>query len=382
MSPTAARAKSERVPVTSLHEVDAAVDVAASVARVLGSHRYILGSEVLRFERAFADFCGVDHCVGVANGTDALEIALRALDVRAVSRVILVANAGYYGSAAVHAVGATPEYVDIDPRSMTMSPSALSAALAARAADAPLAAVIVTHLYGQLAETEALVAIASAHGIPVIEDCAQAHGAARAGVRAGASGAIGCYSFYPTKNLGAVGDGGALITDDGGLATRVRALRQYGWSAKYLVDSPGGRNSRLDEIQAAVLYDRLPYLQAWNLERRRIARDYAAALEGGPLDLPPSLDDDYVAHLYVVRTRERERFRSALADAGVDTEVHYPIPDHLQGAYPRAGREDHLPHTLAACASVVSLPCYPGLHRERQARVIDAIGGFLAASGA
>ena len=203
-----------RVPFMSLDAIESAVDILGAVKRVVGSHRYILGSEVARFERAFAEFCGVDHCIGVANGTDALEIALRSLDVGRGARVLVVANAGHYSSTAVRAIGAVPEYVDIDPGTMTMSPLALSAALEGRPVEARPAAVIVTHLYGQLADTDAIVAAASRLGIPVIEDCAQAHGAARGGARAGAFATIGCFSFYPTKNLGAVGDGGALVTND------------------------------------------------------------------------------------------------------------------------------------------------------------------------
>jgi dTDP-4-amino-4,6-dideoxygalactose transaminase len=368
-----------RVPFMSLDATESAVDTLGAVKRVVRSHRYILGSEVARFERAFAEFCGVDHCIGVANGTDALEIALRSVEVGHGARVLVVANAGHYSSTAVRAIGAVPEYVDIDPGPMTMSPLALSAALEGRPVEALPAAVIVTHLYGQLADTDAILAAASRFGIPVIEDCAQAHGAARAGVRAGAFATIGCFSFYPTKNLGAIGDGGALVTNDPVVAARARSLRQYGWGEKYHVDLPSGRNSRLDEVQAAVLNDRLPYVDAWNEERRRIATAYAQGLDTTTFQVPESMGADYVAHLFVVRVANRDRFKQYLTTKGIDTEIHYPVPDHLQRAYPSSGPADRLPHTAAACARVVSLPCYPGLSHDQQTLVIAAADGFLRA---
>ena len=217
---------------------------------MLASEHYILGQEVQAFEQQFADYCGVSHCVGVGNGTDALELSLRVLGVQPSDRVAIVANAGSYSSTAVLAIGATPVWVDVDPLSMTMAPEQLAAVLAGG-----IAAVIVTHLYGQLADIEALLSLARMAGVPLIEDCAQSHGARRHGRVAGSFGDLGCYSFYPTKNLGALGDGGAIVTSDEGLATQLRSLRQYGWSRKYHADAAGGRNSRLDEIQAAVLLD-------------------------------------------------------------------------------------------------------------------------------
>ena len=381
MSRQADQERPERVPIFSLREVEREPDVIAAVQRVVGSHRYILGAEVARFERSFAEVCGVGECVAVANGTDALEIALRALDVPAGARVLVVANAGHYGSTAVRAIGAVPEYVDIDPATMTMAPQALSTSIEGRPDGTRPAAVIVTHLYGQLAEIEVIVAAASRLGIPVIEDCAQAHGACRAGTRAGAFATIGCFSFYPTKNLGAIGDGGALVTDDAALAARVRSLRQYGWGEKYHVDMPGGRNSRLDEIQAAVLNDRLPHLERWNHERRGIATTYRQALGGTPLVLPFSDREDYVAHLYVVRVADRRRFREHLSTRGIDTEVHYPVPDHNQRAYDVAVDANDLPETTKACARVVSLPCYPGLERDAQLRVIEVAADYFSSSG-
>ena len=366
-----------RVPFVSLASIERTVEIKAAVDRVVRSGRYILGSEVATFEEAFARYCGVERCVAVANGTDALEIALRSLEVGPGARVLVVANAGHYGSSAVRAVGASPEYVDIDEASMNMSPAALSTALAGRRSEDRPAAIIVTHLYGRLAGMDAILAEAARFGVPVIEDCAQAHGAARGGVRAGGFATIGCFSFYPTKNLGAVGDGGAIVTHDGALADRARSLRQYGWDTKYHIDLQAGRNSRLDEIQAAVLNDRLVYLDEWNEMRRAVARAYRRDLGGLPLLLTPSLDEDDVAHLFVARVPQRDRLREHLATNGIGSEVHYPVPDHLQPAYAEHGHTPELPVTEAACASVVSLPCYPGLGADEQVRVTEAISAFF-----
>ena len=211
----------------------------------------------------------------------------------------------------------------------------------------------------------------------LIEDCAQSHGA-RAGERvAGSFGDVGCFSFYPTKNLGAVGDGGAIVTGDEALSERIRSLRQYGWSRKYVAEAAGGRNSRLDEVQAAVLLDKLPHLDRWNQQRREIAGRYSEGLAGLPLTLPPSLDEDYVAHLYVIRTDERDRLAGYLEEAGIGTAVHYPVADHRQPAYAVDDPPD-LPVTDEAAGTVLTLPCYPGLEPDDQDRVIDAIRAFYA----
>jgi dTDP-4-amino-4,6-dideoxygalactose transaminase len=324
------------------------------------------------FEQAFADYCGVHACIGVANGTDALELALRGLGVVPGDRVALVANAGFYGSAAIRAIGAVPTYVDVDPLSLQLSLTSLESALPQRPA-----AIIVTHLYGLLADIESIVTEARRHGIPVVEDCAQAHGAARSGRRAGSFGTIGCFSFYPTKNLGALGDGGALVTDDEGLANRVRRLRQYGWEAKYHVQNEGGRNSRLDELQAAVLLDRLPHLDTWNAARRSVAATYADAFAGLPMTWLPWSGDDYVAHLFVVQLAEREDFRRHLAERGIATEVHYPTADHQQYAYAARSPMPALPQTERACRQVVSLPCYPGLTDSDLRRVTSAVRDYF-----
>ena len=347
-------------------EPDLVAALRTATERVLDSRRFVLGDEVAAFEREFAAFCGVAECVGVANGTDALELALRAVGVEPGDRVATVANAGYYASAAIAAIGAVPAYVDVDERTLSMAVAALDPVLAS------VRAVVVTHLYGRLADVEAIVAAAGAHGVPVVEDCAHAHGAHRKGRRAGAFGAVGCFSFYPTKNLGALGDAGAVVTGDSAVAARIRSLRQYGWREKYEVVLAGGRNSRLDELQAAVLRAKLPWLERWNAARVAIARRYREAFAGLPLGVPDLGDGDYVAHLFVVRSRHRDALRAHLAAAGVGTDVHYPRPDHLQPALAHVAHS-RLPVTEAACGEVLTLPCFPGMRDDEIGRVSEAV---------
>ena len=352
----------------------AEVDLTATIERVLSTGRFILGPELERFEAAFAEYCGTRDCVGVANGTDALELALRALGVGPGQQVAIVANAGPYGATAVYATGATPRYVDVDPVTLDMDPAQLEQAIADG-----IAAVIVTHLFGQLADMDAISSLASAAGIPLVEDCAQAHGARRGNHRAGAMGAIGCFSFYPTKNLGAVGDGGAVVTDDAGLAARVRRLRAYGWSEKYKVTLSGGRNSRLDELQAAVLSARLPYLDAWNRRRRLIADRYIEQLSRLPVRPVSQGGEGDVSHLFVVLVDDRDDLAESLREASIGTDVHYPVPDHLQ---PGRGPQPALPVTEAACRSVLTLPCHPGLTERDVGMVITAVRSHYGHSGA
>lgn len=337
-------------------------ELAASINRVLASGWYILGRECAAFEDEFATYCGAPHCVTVANGTDALELALRALGIGAGDAVATVANAGGYSTAAIRATGAEPLYIDIDPATMNMSPLDLLARLTPK-----IRAVIVTHLYGRLADLPALLAITSHGDLPLIEDCAQAHGASLGGRKAGSWGTLACFSFYPTKNLGALGDGGAVIASNAHLAAKVRSLRQYGWRSKYhSVDC--GRNSRLDEMQAAILRAKLPHLDAWNERRREIAEAYNAAL-----GIHDPVGEDYVAHLYVMRTPARDQVRAALTQRGIATDIHYPVPDHLQASAPRTGL--CLPATEQAAREVLTLPCYPELAPAE----VNAVTSALAA---
>jgi dTDP-4-amino-4,6-dideoxygalactose transaminase len=294
---------------------------------------------------------------------------LKSLQLEPGSLIATVANAGMYATTAIIQAGLRPLYIDVDAASMTMDPASLRASL-----EAGPAAIIVTHLYGQMAPIIEISKIADAAGLPLIEDCAQAHGAEIEGRRAGAWGTLGCFSFYPTKNLGALGDGGAVVTNDSSLESAIRSLRQYGWTAKYRSDIPAGRNSRLDEIQAAMLRTKLPYLNAWNERRRQIAKQYSEAFADLPLISPPLPSKSYVAHLYVVRTDTRDDLRAALSQAGIATDVHYPTPDYQQRSIAsRLSEPLHLPVTEECCNRVMTLPCFPEMDDAEVERVIESV---------
>jgi dTDP-4-amino-4,6-dideoxygalactose transaminase len=356
------------VPLNDLrrHIAPVQAEIAAAMTRVIGSGHYILGEACTSFERSFADYCGVSHCVGVANGTDALELALRAIGLGRDARIATVANAGMYGTVAILSIGAKPIFVDIDPTTMTMSPAALSAA-------GPVDAVVVTHLYGRMADMPSLMR--AAKGAPVIEDCAQAHGAALEGRRAGSWGVAGCFSFYPTKNLGALGDGGAITTDDAQVAGKARRLRQYGWAAKYHADLPDGKNSRIDELQAAALLVMLPRLEAANRARQGIMRNYISGMRGDDLRLPhPGPQAAHVAHLFVLRSKSRDSLARHLTARGIANDIHYPVPDYRQKAVvARLGSTAPLAETEAAAAEILTLPCFPELTDAEVAAVISAV---------
>lgn len=357
------------IPVNDLKRQNAPLlaALAATAGEVLEGGWYILGPRVAAFEKAFAAYCGAAECMGTGNGTDALELALRACGIGPGDQVAVVANAGGYGTVATRAAGAEPVFVDVEPDSMLMDPGSLEARITARTR-----AVIATHLYGRMVDMPRLLAVTTPRGIAVIEDCAQAHGAMLQGKRAGAWGAAGCFSFYPTKNLGALGDGGAIVTSDAGVAERARRLRQYGWASKYRSTLAGGRNSRLDEIQAALLAVKLPLVDGWNEHRRAIARRYDKALAASR-----RRDGSDVVHLYVLRTRDRDAARARLAAAGIGTDVHYPIPDHLQeSARGEPWAACPLPVTERCCREVLTVPCFPELTPEEVERVAAALAAM------
>ncbi|EHL24476.1 DegT/DnrJ/EryC1/StrS aminotransferase [Acidovorax sp. NO-1] len=364
------------VPFFSTEYANANASVEDAIRRVVRSNHFILGREVSAFEDEFAAYIGVEHCVTVASGSDALELALRALGVNRGQSVVTVANAGFYGSFAIHALGAEPLYVDVDRTTLTLSVQALEEALRLRPA-----AVIVTHLYGQMANMGAIADLCSAACVPLVEDCAQSHGASLGGHKAGAWGDVSCFSFYPTKNLGALGDGGCVVTRRADLALGVRALRQYGWEPKYTVVHPHGCNSRMDEIQAAVLRAKLRYLDACNAERSRIAARYAETLADLPLVLPGTGGPEHVAHLYVVQTPARDALRAHLAAVGIAAEVHYPVADHHQPAYLGTPTPLDLAVTEQACAQVLSLPCFPGMSDDAVAHVAQSVRRFFVKGG-
>ncbi|HEY4136091.1 MAG TPA: DegT/DnrJ/EryC1/StrS family aminotransferase [Alphaproteobacteria bacterium] len=362
-------------------------EIDEAVTRALGSGWYILGQEVAAFEQEFAAFAGQAQGIGVANGTDALEIALRGLGIGPGDGVVTVSHTAVATVAAIELVGATPILADIDEH-YTLSPAALEAALAGdmsggslgkAGGDKPkIKAVIVVHLYGQPADMAAIAAIAQKHGLAVIEDCAQAHGATLDGKHVGAWGNAAAFSLYPTKNLGAFGDGGIVTTNDASLAEKIKALREYGWRKRYISDL-SGMNTRLDELQAAMLRVRLHYLAAENARRVAVAGLYDVGLRG-LLPLPARRKNaGHVFHQYVIRSKARAQLQERLRERGIGTNVHYPMPVHLQPAY--AGRtwlaQGGLPATEKASEEVLSLPMFPQLGDAQVAETIAAVKAAL-----
>lgn len=348
----------------------------AVIARVLDSGHYILGREVSAFESAFARYLGVPHALGVGSGTDALQVALRACEVKAGDSVVTVSHTAVATVAAIELAAARPLLVDIEPKTYTINCNKLEDAL--RRGDANrVKAIIVVHLYGHPADMSAVMQIAMRFGLRVVEDYAQSHGASVAGRQTGTWGDVAAFSFYPTKNLGALGDGGAVATSDASIAERARLLREYGWRARYVSDI-AGMNTRLDEIQAAVLHVKLAYLDAENARRRSLAQLYDDRLVCSGLSLPaPAGWARHVYHQYVIRCAERDALRAYLKERGVGTLVHYPVPIHLQPAY--RGRIEmltELPETEAAAREVLSLPMYPELGADRA----EAVASLLIAA--
>jgi dTDP-4-amino-4,6-dideoxygalactose transaminase len=349
--------------------------IQSAINRVLDSGTYILGAEVEAFEGAFAHFCGGTHAVGVASGTDALILALKALDVGAGDEVITVSHTAVATVAAILAAGATPVLVDVDEVCMTLDSVALDAAATPRSK-----AVIAVHLYGQAADLDPIVVFARRHRLAVIEDCAQASGGRYRGRRLGSIGDIGCFSFYPTKNLGAIGDGGIVLTREPKIAERVRRLRQYGWDDARQ-SHEAGLNSRLDPLQAAILQAKLPHLDADNARRAAIAQRYKHGLCNLPIVTPKErAGAQHVYHLYVAACHERDALIAYLSERQIGCAVHYPVPVHHQRGYaervivPPGG----LPVTERICRQILSLPLYPELSDADVDRVIATVRGFFA----
>jgi len=368
--PTRRKPIPQTAPLAAYRAARARIDRA--VARVLTSGRYILGAEVEAFEREFAAYIGCRHAVGVGSGTDALVLTLRALRLPPGTSVATVSHTAVATVAAIEIAGLTPLLLDIDPTTYTLAPAALEHAFAG---GRRIGAVIAVHLYGQAADLDALMPLTRRHGAALIEDCAQSHGATLGGRRLGSIGDVACFSFYPTKNLGAVGDGGAVLTSDNDLATRLRELREYGWRERYVSAVPG-MNTRLDPIQAAVLRVKLPGLDRANARRAAIATRYDRGLAKAGLGLPMRYAGaTHVFHQYVVRTPRRDALRAALDRAGIGTAIHYPVPVHLQPAY--RGRVALDPGGLGeseqAAREVLSLPMFPELAAADVARVIAAV---------
>jgi dTDP-4-amino-4,6-dideoxygalactose transaminase len=363
-----------RILVSDLHGQTSALrgDILTAIHAVVDSGWFVHGKACSGFEQKFAEYCAVEHCIGVANGTEALEIGLRALGVERGSTVATVANAGFYTSTALLAIGARPAFVDVDPETMLMDIDHLAMVME----EIQLSAVVVTHLYGLMHDMEAIRTLCDQKNVRVLEDCAQAHGARRNGKRAGSVGHAATFSFYPTKNLGAIGDGGAIVTRDGDVAARARLLRQYGWDRKYHVVEQGARNSRLDEMQAAILAVKLPHLDGWNTRRREIAGHYTDHIRHARVTCPPHHGEEYVAHLYVLQCEDRDGLRAHLDKAGIASDVHYPVPDHLQPALSRTDKWPSLPVTERLAERALTIPMYPELNNEEVHRIVQAVNAW------
>jgi len=356
-------------------------EIDEAVLGVIASGRFILGPEVEAFEREVAAFCGVEHAVGVASGTDALLLSLRALGVGPGDRVLLPSFTFFATAGVVHNVGATPVFVDVDPRTFNIDPAHVRETLANLDAPETVKAIIPVHLYGQIADMDELTAIAEEHGIAVVEDAAQAIGAEYGGARAGSIGELGCFSFFPTKNLGAYGDGGVLTSRDAELADRVRLLRTHGARPKYYHHLVG-INSRLDALQAAVLRVKLAHLEAWSARRAQLAERYDELLRGiEGLDTPYRAPDrTHIFHQYTIRVSgdRRDDLQRGLKEKGIGSLVYYPLCLHRQECFAHLGyREGQLPVCEQASRQVLSLPVFPEITTEEQTYVADSIREIL-----
>jgi dTDP-4-amino-4,6-dideoxygalactose transaminase len=349
-------------------------ELATAFEAIARSGAFTLAGELDEFEAAFASYCGAAHCVGMSDGTEALRLALQALGAGPGREVVTVPSTFIATLEAIAATGAKPVLVDIDPATRCMDPAGLAGAIGP-----DTAAVVPVHLYGRPAPMEEIVA--ACDGVPVLEDAAQAHGAALGGRRTGTLGTAAAFSFYPTKNLGALGDAGAVVTDDAGLADVLRSLRHHGHAPGDANDHVRvGATGRLDNLQAALLSVKLPHLDAWNAERREAAARYRDALAGLPLELPP--DDpsggSQVFHLFAVEVDDRDRVRADLNDAGIGAAVHYPRPAHLNPAWSALGGRGDFPAAEGLAERTLSLPIFPGITAEEIDQVAEALGAALA----
>jgi dTDP-3-amino-3,4,6-trideoxy-alpha-D-glucose transaminase len=359
---------SQTVRWIDLRPREDATDVDAAIRRVVERGWFVLGPEVEGFEAEFTTATRSEHTIAVASGTDALTLTLRGLGIGAGDDVITTALSAVFTAQAIMMAGARPVFADIDPDRLTVDPAAVEALVGPRTA-----AVIPVHLYGQPADLPALAAVADRHGLALVEDCCQAHLATCRGVPVGTTGIAAAYSFYPTKNLGALGDGGAVCTRDASLDARLRRLRNGGQTSRDHHTEPAA-HSRLDEIQAAVLRARLPYLREWTTRRRALATRYRDGLREAPIRVPPESDPGHVYHLFPIRTVARDRLRDHLRAQGIETLAHYPTPLPAQPAFADM-QPNHAPVAAAVCDELLSLPLYPSLTEAAVTRVVGAVAG-------
>ncbi len=346
--------------------------IQTAVDRVIKSGWFVLGPEVKRFEQTFATFLGANHCISVGNGTDAIELALKALGVQTGDKVATVANAGMYTTTTLLAIGATPYFMDVDLETRVVTLEEVIKAI-----DLGVKAVVVTHLYGlAIPQISEIAKICANRNIPLLEDCAQAHLAKINEKCVGTFGNAASFSFYPTKNLGALGDGGAVVTNDLAISKRVELLRQYGWTAKYQVEIPNAKNSRLDEMQAAVLSGFLPFLEQDNDRRRQITTRYSSLINHPNVITPPVKEKDYVAHLYVIRSAQRNQLREHLRQLNIASDIHYPIPDYRQPVFGEQFAHVHLQATEQLANEILTLPCYPEMSDQQVEQVISAVNSW------
>ena len=358
-----------RIPCSAPAPREDAAAVRAAVERVLASGWYILGPEVEAFEAEFAAACGAASAIGVGNGTDAIAVILRALGIGPGDEVITSPLSAAYTALAIMMAGARPVFADVDSQCLTLDAAAVAGAITPKTR-----AILPVHLYGQAADMQALERVASRHGLALVEDCCQAHLATANGRPVGTIGIAGAFSFYPTKNLGALGDGGAVVTNDSALAERVRRIRNGGQTDRYHHELPG-INSRLDEMQAAILSARLPFLAGWTASRRRLASTYRRALSDAPVRVLPERDPGHVYHLFVVRSAARAALQQQLRNRGIETLVHYPIPIPEQAAV-RDQDPRECPTAAQACQEVLSLPMYPSLSDAEVEEVAMSVSSF------
>lgn len=349
-------------------------DLLPAVEQVLAGGHFILGANVTAFEEEFAAYCGTRFGVGVNSGSDALVLALRALDIGAADEVITTPFTYIAPAEAIHAVGAKIIFADIDRRTFNINANDVARRITARTK-----AIVPVHLFGLLSDPEPMLQLAAKHGTHIIEDCAQSVGAMRGAKRAGSFGRLGCFSFYPTKNLGAAGDGGMIVTDEEALARKLKTLRVHGIERRYFHDLHG-QNSRLDELQAAILRIKLKRLDKWNERRRQIARRYSDGLKTLPLTLPGPADASHVFHVYAVLSDQRDDLQKFLAERGVPTIIYYPQPLHLQKVYADVGwRAGDFPVAEEISRKILPLPMYPELTEEQVDYVISTIRQFYGA---
>jgi len=353
--------------------LDGKEEIDAAIARVMESGRYILGQEVAAFEQEFAAYIGARYGIGVGSGTEALHIALKACGIQPGDEVITVSHTAVATVAAIQLCGARPVLVDIDPQTLVIDANRIERAITSRTK-----VILPVHLYGNVADMQTIRSIAERHGLRIVEDCAQSHGATYNGKKSGAWGSVAAFSFYPTKNLGAFGDAGMVVTNDPEFSDRIRLLREYGWRRRYVSEIPG-LNSRLDELQAAILRVKLKHLEQWNEERRKKAEIYTERLAPLGIICPSEgLGVKHVYHLYVIRTKERDALQGFLKKKGIQTLIHYPVPIHLQEAYKDLGyRQGDLPVTEQYSLEILSLPLFPGIRESEMEEVIQSIRSFM-----